>query len=124
MKDNKKIDLLEIKALTFDVFGTVVDWRGSIIREGEAFGAARGLDVDWAKFADKWRGGYGPSMNRVRQGELPWLNIDALHRMISGRTARRVRDHGVERSGQRPPQPRVASPYAVVRRYQWAAAIA
>ena len=41
-----------------------------------------GLDVDWAEFADKWRGGYGPSMNRVRKGELPWLNIDALHRMI------------------------------------------
>ena len=82
MEDNKKTDPLEIKALTFDVFGTVVDWRGSIIREGEAFGAARGLDVDWAQFADKWRGGYGPSMNRVRKGELPWLNIDALHRMI------------------------------------------
>ena len=82
MKDNKKADLLEIKALTFDVFGTVVDWRGSIIREGEAFGVARGLDVDWAEFADRWRGGYGPSMNRVRKGELPWLNIDILHRMI------------------------------------------
>ena len=41
-----------------------------------------GLDVDWAEFADRWRGGYGPSMNRVRKGELPWLNIDALHRMI------------------------------------------
>ena len=82
MKDSKKIDTLEIKALTFDVFGTVVDWRGSIICEGEAFGSAHGLDVDWAQFADKWRAGYGPSMNRVRKGELPWLNIDALHRMI------------------------------------------
>ena len=48
MKNSKKTEPLEIKALTFDVFGTVVDWRGSIIREGEAFGAARGLDVDWA----------------------------------------------------------------------------
>ena len=38
--------------------------------------------MDWAEFADRWRGGYGPSMNRVRKGELPWLNIDALHRMI------------------------------------------
>ena len=82
MKSSEKTDTLEIKALTFDVFGTVVDWRGSIIREGEAFGVARGLDVDWAQFADKWRAGYGPSMNRVRKGELPWLNIDALHRMI------------------------------------------
>ena len=51
MKDIEKTNALEIKALTFDVFGTVVDWRGSIIREGEAFGAARGLDLDWAEFA-------------------------------------------------------------------------
>jgi 2-haloacid dehalogenase len=71
-----------IKALTFDVFGTVVDWRGSIIREGEVFGKARGIDVDWARFADAWRGGYGPAMGRVRRGELPWTNIDGLHRMI------------------------------------------
>jgi 2-haloacid dehalogenase len=71
-----------IKALTFDVFGTVVDWRSSVIAEGEALGRAKGLKVDWPKFADAWRGGYGPSMNRVRKGELPWTNIDALHRMV------------------------------------------
>ena len=45
-----------ISALTFDVFGTVVDWRTSITREGEAFGTPRRLSVDWAKFADAWRG--------------------------------------------------------------------
>ena len=73
---------LEIKALTFDVFGTVVDWRGTIIREGAKLGAQKRLDVDWSRFADAWRAGYGPSMNRVRTGALPWLNIDALHRMI------------------------------------------
>ena len=71
-----------VKALTFDVFGTVVDWRGSIITEGEELGKAHGLDVDWAAFADAWRGGYAPSMARVRSGELPWTNIDTLHRMI------------------------------------------
>ena len=72
-----------VKALTFDVFGTVVDWRGSITRHGEALGKAKGIsNVDWAKFADEWRGGYGPSMNRVRTGELPWTNIDTMHRMI------------------------------------------
>ena len=76
------MSLSGVKALTFDVFGTVVDWRGSIIKEGEALGAAYGLDVDWAAFADAWRGGYAPSMARVRNGELPWTNIDALHRMI------------------------------------------
>ncbi|HWM78496.1 MAG TPA: haloacid dehalogenase type II, partial [Methylomirabilota bacterium] len=47
--------LTGVKALTFDVFGTVVDWRSSIIREGEAFGKPRGLSVDWAAFADRWR---------------------------------------------------------------------
>jgi len=76
------MDVSAVKALTFDVFGTVVDWRGSLIREGIAFGAARGLTVDWARFADDWRGGYGPSMDRVRRGELPWTNIDTLHRMV------------------------------------------
>lgn len=75
-------DVSQVKALTFDVFGTVVDWRSSIIREGERLANAKGLSVDWAIFADKWRGGYGPSMERVRSGELPWTNIDSLHRMI------------------------------------------
>ncbi|MDP6038874.1 MAG: haloacid dehalogenase type II [Candidatus Latescibacteria bacterium] len=73
---------MDVKALTFDVFGTVVDWRSSVIRDGERLGEAKGLDVDWAAFADAWRGGYGPSMNQVRTGELPWTKIDDLHRMI------------------------------------------
>lgn len=72
----------DIKALAFDVFGTVVDWRGSIIREGAAFGKGRNIRIDWAKFADAWRNGYKPAMDRVRKGELPWMNIDALHRNI------------------------------------------
>jgi 2-haloacid dehalogenase len=79
---NVKPSLQNVKALTFDVFGTVVDWRGSIIREGRTLGEQKGFDIDWAKFADAWRAGYGPAMNRVRQGELPWMKIDALHRLI------------------------------------------
>lgn len=71
-----------VRALAFDVFGTVVDWRSSLVREGRALGQAKGLDVDWATFADAWRDGYGPSMGRVRRGELPWRTIDELHRMI------------------------------------------
>jgi 2-haloacid dehalogenase len=71
-----------VKALTFDVFGTVVDWRGSIIREGQLLAAKKGYNVDWARFADSWRSGYGPAMNKVRSGELPWTKIDDLHRMI------------------------------------------
>jgi 2-haloacid dehalogenase len=71
-----------VKALAFDVFGTVVDWRGSIIREATAFGKKHGIDADWARFADAWRAGYRPAMQKVRSGELPWLRIDALHRLI------------------------------------------
>jgi 2-haloacid dehalogenase len=71
-----------VKALTFDVFGTVVDWHGSIIREGQLLAANKGYDVDWAKFAVSWRAGYGPAMNKVRNGEMPWTKIDDLHRMI------------------------------------------
>jgi 2-haloacid dehalogenase len=71
-----------VRILVFDTFGTVVDWRGSVIAEGERLGKAKGLKVDWAAFADAWRGGYGPSMNRVRKGDLPWTKLDALHRMI------------------------------------------
>jgi len=76
------MDFSNLKALTFDVFGTVVDWRGTIIREGVAWEKAKGVQVDWAAFADAWRAGYGPAMDRVRRGDLPWLNIDALHRLI------------------------------------------
>lgn len=71
-----------VRALTFDVFGTVVDWRGSIIREGQLLSIEKGFDVDWGLFADRWRSGYSPAMNRVRSGELPWTKIDDLHRMI------------------------------------------
>lgn len=72
--------LPDVKALAFDVFGTVVDWRGSIIAEGERFSAETGLALDWGRFADAWRARYRPSMDRVMRGELPWTNLDALHR--------------------------------------------
>jgi 2-haloacid dehalogenase len=67
-----------IKALVFDVFGTVVDWRGSIIREVRASWP----QVDAAAFADAWRAGYSPAMDRARRGEIAWTNIDGLHRVI------------------------------------------
>ncbi|MGA9630538.1 MAG: hypothetical protein WBQ63_03855, partial [Candidatus Acidiferrales bacterium] len=73
---------LGVKALVFDTFGTVVDWRGSIILEGAQWSRERNLQIDWGKFADRWRAGYGPSMEKVRKGELPWTKLDALHRMI------------------------------------------
>jgi 2-haloacid dehalogenase len=72
----------EVKALTFDVFGTVVDWRSSIIGEGKRIARKKRIQVDWASFADAWRAGYRPAMDRVRRGALSWTNIDALHRSI------------------------------------------
>lgn len=79
-------DPAAIEALTFDVFGTVVDWRGSLIREGQALGRAKGLDhVDWAKLADSWRGLYQPQLERVRSGAQPWTKLDDLHRESLGR---------------------------------------
>lgn len=88
-----------VKALTFDVFGTVVDWRTSITREGVALGKRKSISgVDWARFADDWRAGYGPAMNRVRKGELPWMNIDALHRLILDELLNKYKISGLDES--------------------------
>jgi 2-haloacid dehalogenase len=77
-----KPDLANVKALVFDTFGTVVDWRSSVIAEGMTWGKAKSLKIDWADFADRWRLGYQPAMNKVRKGEIPWTRLDDLHRMI------------------------------------------
>ena len=77
-----KAELAAVKALVFDVFGTVVDWRGSISREVRELARQKGWRVNAAKFADAWRAGYRPAMDRVGSGELPWTRIDDLHRMI------------------------------------------
>lgn len=66
--------------LLFDVFGTVVDWRGSLIRAIPEHLAPLGLVVDPAAFADRWRARYQPAMARVRSGERPWVSLDVLHR--------------------------------------------
>jgi 2-haloacid dehalogenase len=70
----------EIKALTFDVFGTVVDWRSGVAREAEAVLAPRGHALDWGAFADGWRARYVPSMAKVARGERPFVALDTLHR--------------------------------------------
>jgi 2-haloacid dehalogenase len=74
MRDN-------VRALVFDVFGTCVDWRGSVIREGEAVGRAKGLTVDWPALADEWRrDGYHRGIARIRAGEMPYVSSDELFR--------------------------------------------
>ena len=70
----------DVKAVLFDTFGTIVDWRGSLIAELSMFGEARGLTADWPGLVDRWRGAYRPQMDRVRHGDLPWTILDDLHR--------------------------------------------
>jgi 2-haloacid dehalogenase len=68
------------RALIFDVFGTCVDWRGSIIAEGAALDARLGTSTDWPKLADTWRGRYQPALEEVRAGRRAWTILDVLHR--------------------------------------------
>src|SRR5271168_305102 len=72
--------LSDVKALTFDVFGTVVNWRDSIAREAKSFLGPKGYQKDWHLFADRWRARYQPAMEMVRKGERPWARLDDLHR--------------------------------------------
>jgi 2-haloacid dehalogenase len=75
-------DFSHVKALVFDTFGTVVDWRASVTQQVQELATRKQLNIDAVKFADTWRGGYQPAMNRVRTGELPWTKLDDLHRLI------------------------------------------
>ena len=91
----------QVKALVFDVFGTVVDWRGRAIRELTAFGSARGLSHDWAQFADDWRGLYQPAMEEVRSGRREFTILDMLHReslikLLDKYAIKGLADHEVE----------------------------
>ena len=85
----------DIKVLAFDVFGTVVDWRSSVIAEGEQLGKAKGLQIDWAAFADAWRSIYRPYMDRVGTGKLPWTKLDDLHRQMLEETLSRFGIHSL-----------------------------
>jgi 2-haloacid dehalogenase len=66
--------------IVFDTFGTVVDWRSSLIADLTAYGNQRGIAADWPALVDAWRAAYHPSMDRVRKGEVPWTKLDGLHR--------------------------------------------
>jgi 2-haloacid dehalogenase len=74
-------ELIGVRALTFDVFGTTVDWRSGVAADAARIGAKAGVDADWQHLADAWRALYVPYMDKVRRGELPWTNFDRLHRL-------------------------------------------
>src|SRR5580692_11272351 len=70
----------DVKALVFDTFGTLVDWRNGVAREAERILKPMGHDLDWLAFADAWRNEYGPSMDEIRSGRRPFVKLDILHR--------------------------------------------
>lgn len=68
-----------VRAIVFDTFGTIVDWRGSLVAALQSFGTERGLEAPWERVADRWRAAYVPNMDRVRRGALAWTILDELH---------------------------------------------
>jgi 2-haloacid dehalogenase len=89
-------DLSGVRALTFDVFGTCVDWRTGVAAEGRRIGALNGVDADCERLADAWRALYVPSMDKVRRGELPWTNFDRLHRSSLDQVLREIGADGFD----------------------------
>lgn len=87
--------LADVKALFFDVFGTVVDWRNSIAREAEAALKPQGYAIDSLAFADAWRGEYQPAMEEVRAGRIPFSKLDVLHRLNLDRVLSRFGVNGL-----------------------------
>jgi 2-haloacid dehalogenase len=85
----------EPKALLFDVFGTLVDWRNSIARESEHILKPLGVSIDWLAFADAWRGEYQGAMDQVRDGHIPFCKLDVLHRRNLDRILPRFNISGI-----------------------------
>lgn len=85
-----------MRALTFDVFGTTVDWLSGVAAEARRVGALSGVEADWEQMALAWRALYMPSMDRVRRGELPWTNFDRLHRISLDQVLREAGAEGFE----------------------------
>jgi 2-haloacid dehalogenase len=75
----------DVRALFFDVFGTLVDWRGGVAREARTALEPLGLALDWLAFADAWRAEYQPGMEEVRSGRLPFAKLDVIHRRMLDR---------------------------------------
>lgn len=100
-----KKELDGVQALVFDVFGTVVDWRSSVIEELEQFGRSKDLSRDWAELADLWRQGYGDGTRRVNEGADDWVPVDVIHRrkldqLLHQFQIRELREHEIDRLNQ------------------------
>ncbi|MER5969824.1 haloacid dehalogenase type II [Streptomyces sp. NPDC002055] len=73
---------MDVDAAVFDVFGTLTDWRSSVSRELAGVGGRAGLRADWPAVTDSWRRGYHPALGRILSGEMPWIPLDDLHRLV------------------------------------------
>ena len=93
-------DLSHVRALTFDVFGTTVDWRLGVAAQARRLGALSGVGGDWERLADAWRALYMPYMDRVRRGELPWTNFDRLHRLSLDQVLRELGAEGFDEAAR------------------------
>ena len=105
----------KIKLLAFDVFGTVVDWRSSVIAEGEQLGKTKGINIDWTAFADAWRAIYRPYMDKVQSGEFPWTKLDDLHRMMLAETLKTFAIESLNAEEKGTLQSRLASAQTLAR---------
>jgi 2-haloacid dehalogenase len=81
--------LTDVKALFFDVFGTLVDWRAGVARDAKLVLQSQGYSIDWTAFADAWRDRYQPAMEEVRSGRIPYTKLDILHRRTLGQIVSR-----------------------------------
>jgi 2-haloacid dehalogenase len=85
------VPMPEVKALVFDTFGTVVDWRNGVAREAERLLKPLGYELDWLAFAEAWRKEYQPAMDEIRSGRRPFVKLDILHRENLDRIAARFK---------------------------------
>jgi len=93
-------ELRDVRALTFDVFGTTVDWRTGVAAQARRLGALDGVEADWERLAGAWRALYMPSMDRVRRREVPWTNFDRLHRVSLDQVLREVGAEGFDEAAR------------------------
>jgi 2-haloacid dehalogenase len=93
-------ELRDVRALTFDIFGTTVDWRTGVAAQARRLGALNGVEADWERLAGAWRALYVPAMDRVRRGEVPWTNFDRLHRASLDQVLREVGAEGFDEAAR------------------------
>jgi 2-haloacid dehalogenase len=92
---------MTVKALFFDVFGTMVDWRTGVARESRSILEPLGHALDWLAFAEAWRAEYQPAMEEVRSGRTPFCRLDVIHRRMLDRIAPRFRLEDVGEEAKR-----------------------